>query len=153
MLREGRGKTCLGLYILACAVVAPSTPNHPGLNVPDVCTCVLLASQYAIYAFGCATTLFSPRRWLAAIPARLLAVLSFTPAVTYEDGVIVRGVDGPSSAKGTSVNPCWARATSSSLLIWLGLLAMVSVFCHNVSSPCFRTLWMKSFIFLFISGL
>lgn len=94
------------LYILACAVVAPSTPNHPGLNVPHVCACVLLALQYTIYAFGCATALFSPHRWLAATPARLLAVLSFTPAVTYEAGVIVRRVDGPASAKRTSVNPC-----------------------------------------------
>lgn len=106
MLREGRGKTCLWLYVLACAVVAPSTPNHPGLNVLDVCACVLLAPQYAIYAFGSVTALFGPRCWLSAIPARLLAVLSFTPAVTYEAGVIVRGVDGPASAKGTSVNPC-----------------------------------------------
>lgn len=68
-------------------------------------------------------------------------------------GVIVRGVDAPASAKGTSVNLCWVWATPSSLLIWPGLVAMVSVFCHNVSSPCCRTLWMKSFIFLFISGL
>lgn len=112
---------------------------------------VLLASAFSKIMHKYAYLVPQQQRFpsTAAIPAPLLAALSFTLC----NGVIVRGVDAPASAKGTSVNLCWVWATPSSLLIWPGLVAMVSVFCHNVSSPCCGTLWMKSFIFLFISGL
>lgn len=150
MLLEGKGKTCLRLYILARAVVAPSTASHLGLVFGLDCTCSLGLCIFKDYAqvcvFGATTASFLLHCCHPCSPFGCIIFYTCT-------GVIVRGVDAPASAKVTSVNLCWVWATPSSLLIWPGLVAMVSVFCHNVSSPCCRTLWMKSFIFLFISGL
>lgn len=95
-------------------------------------------------------------RWHAATSTRLLARRQrhiAAPAVNCEAQVIVRGADrqrGGTSVERTPPPP-------PSLADWARFGRYGQCICHDVSTPCSSPLWplagVKSFIFLFISGL
>lgn len=135
-LKSWRGKWWHHPHEVTWGVFSPYCTCSLGLHISTECTNTTV--QHSV---------LQPRL-VGSLPLPLVSwqVVSIiaAPAVNCEAQVIVRGVDRRAEtalAKGTSVEPRWARATLSSPADLARFDCYGQCICHNVSTRCSSPLW------------